>query len=431
MRKKIINGICIGILLTAIILESSIPNVNASTEEEIEIVAMTDADDWIDEKTGEISFPIDADSEEWKNFDTHDEMVEACTIPDEILAEISTADLVDLVLDYPLLIDMFSFDTYEMGMEVISKNFNGMCELLSREGAAQLLLDAYCEKAVLSESSLEGETGKEILEEFESGDKTEAMEMLMNSVEIFDEVLSDAEEIMKLDALEVMLGQEDIIDVLNDSELDRLSDEVIDKYIEKSNIDLYDGNESVFSEVIQENELYTTVEIPDKSIEEVLKTSDSPEKVQASSSYVYVYTKHGSAVQCIAFTASEDFSSTYKITLNTDYKNTYPKATFLSTATRRYNCHSYAWYSRSTSNVYWMNNPNKYISDGSRKKVGSSSTANGQILLIGSTVHSAVTVDYKNNIVKSKWGSGPLMQHATSYGPALYSNAPYSWVYYE
>ncbi|WP_442256788.1 hypothetical protein [Vagococcus salmoninarum] len=47
----------------------------------------------------------------------------------------------------------------------------------------------------------------------------------------------------------------------------------------------------------------------------------------------------------------------------------YPKTSRLTSATKLFNCHSYAWYSSNTStNKYWLNAPTKYISDGSYKK---------------------------------------------------------------
>ncbi|NCE63148.1 hypothetical protein D1159_00785 [Pseudoflavonifractor sp. 524-17] len=55
----------------------------------------------------------------------------------------------------------------------------------------------------------------------------------------------------------------------------------------------------------------------------------------------------------------------------------------LSRATPSYNCHSYAWYSQSISNNYWINDPKPYMNDGSYSKYASPKMA---ILLIGTVV---------------------------------------------
>ena len=43
----------------------------------------------------------------------------------------------------------------------------------------------------------------------------------------------------------------------------------------------------------------------------------------------------------------------------------YPEAIYLSPATVKYNCHSYAWYWPAVGNLYWINDPSPYWEDGS------------------------------------------------------------------
>ena len=70
--------------------------------------------------------------------------------------------------------------------------------------------------------------------------------------------------------------------------------------------------------------------------------------------YATVYTPRGSAVsvKTRAEASAADIARTDEY-----YKNKYPKATFVSSSSLRYNCHSYAWYSTSTRNPYWMDDP--------------------------------------------------------------------------
>lgn len=115
-----------------------------------------------------------------------------------------------------------------------------------------------------------------------------------------------------------------------------------------------------------------------------------------------------------------DLSDTSKTYLNNLYCTTYPNATFVSTSTVRYNCHSFAWYSSAVStNVYWMPDPYLYMHE-TNGYTQTYSVFNATKVFYYSSSHSAVMyspVDTTNSLVISKWGEGPLMIHAISYCP--------------
>lgn len=93
----------------------------------------------------------------------------------------------------------------------------------------------------------------------------------------------------------------------------------------------------------------------------------------------------------------------------------YPNAVILRNPTRKYNCHSYAWYYQSISNDRWMNHPgdDAYWLDGSYH--------DGYFPLYGYKIsytngdHSGI-MDY-NSYVVSKWGNYGLMKHYYTYCP--------------
>ncbi len=114
----------------------------------------------------------------------------------------------------------------------------------------------------------------------------------------------------------------------------------------------------------------------------------------------------------------------------------FPQNTRLSSATRKYNCHSYAWYSQSTSNnKWWMNDPSAYYTDGSYTEVFSPQA--GDIICYfddnNNPVHSGIVVQvlgYADNsicgtaskyIVESKWGEYGLYQHRGDRCPYPYT----------
>lgn len=88
-------------------------------------------------------YPIKPGTEQWKAFSSHKEMVEACQIPENILKKMSTAGLVETVLNYPLRLDFVAYNTPQGGMVAQIEQFNGLSELLKRADAGEKLSARY------------------------------------------------------------------------------------------------------------------------------------------------------------------------------------------------------------------------------------------------------------------------------------------------
>ena len=82
-------------------------------------------------------FPFKPGTEEWKQFKSGNEMVQACKIPDSILISLSTEALAKTCLSYPLLNEVFYANNLQTGIKGVIKNFNGLSELLKRKHAGQ------------------------------------------------------------------------------------------------------------------------------------------------------------------------------------------------------------------------------------------------------------------------------------------------------
>lgn len=83
---------------------------------------------------------------EWASLDSSKEMVAACYIPQEYIESATTEALLETVLDYPLLIDIFAYDTSNLGIEMASTYLLGLPELLSRSDALEVIgsyMEAY------------------------------------------------------------------------------------------------------------------------------------------------------------------------------------------------------------------------------------------------------------------------------------------------
>lgn len=78
-------------------------------------------------------YPITPDmKEEWLELSLTGNRWEACEIPEDILSRLTTSALVETVANYPLMVDLFAFDTIEEGYQVIKGRFNGLEELEKR-----------------------------------------------------------------------------------------------------------------------------------------------------------------------------------------------------------------------------------------------------------------------------------------------------------
>jgi hypothetical protein len=96
-----------------------------------------------DNKKSVYIFPIHPGMKEWQQFNTVQEMYNATQIPEHILHDMGTDNLITTCLNYPLLINISAFNTLQEGMYSLVKNFNGLEELLNRKDAGDKLFSKY------------------------------------------------------------------------------------------------------------------------------------------------------------------------------------------------------------------------------------------------------------------------------------------------
>ena len=155
-------------------------------------------------------FPIKPSSDGWKKLYDQDMKVQACKIPIEILPNISTQNLVDLCLNYPLLINITAFSSFQFGMDDFKKNFNGIVELYRRNEGPKLLIEKYTN---LSPKNFDPNWSS-----FQKG------QYAFNFV-----------------ALELLLSQKELLDNLSNDELKRLLVNSLKKFDDKTGLmQIYD-----------------------------------------------------------------------------------------------------------------------------------------------------------------------------------------------
>jgi hypothetical protein len=92
---------------------------------------------------GDDPFPIKPGSDEWKSFTSHTQKVAVLQLPGYDLETMSTDELLQVCLNYPMALEIMAYDNPQQGIEAIIRQFNGLQELMKREDAAILLLENY------------------------------------------------------------------------------------------------------------------------------------------------------------------------------------------------------------------------------------------------------------------------------------------------
>lgn len=85
-------------------------------------------------------YPVQPDDPEWAALTSASEMLAACRVPAEVIDALSTPQLVEAVLDYPMRIYIILFDDYQTGLEVLEGQCDALAALMEREDAASAIV---------------------------------------------------------------------------------------------------------------------------------------------------------------------------------------------------------------------------------------------------------------------------------------------------
>jgi hypothetical protein len=93
-------------------------------------------------------YPVKPGMEEWKQFKSTDDMYQACQIPNVILGQLNTEELVDVCLNFPAPPQFLFYNTPQEGFISYYSNFNGIRELFNHRDAGHFLLKKYTEMSL-------------------------------------------------------------------------------------------------------------------------------------------------------------------------------------------------------------------------------------------------------------------------------------------
>lgn len=405
--------------------------------------------EFIEKEAVVYEYPVIPGTEEWAELNSLQEMYNILQLPEDVLENASTDELLDVVLRYPLFDQfIFAYSDYETGMLEMYNNFNGFRELVDRLDLGNVLINEYKSNlprllevsTELNALNPEYETINDVIF-FKNNDDFEIVKEMNNSA-FYEAIITFSKVIDKLEPKEIKLGSEiiasNIIMRQNTGKSSIFSEYKILDAIENSNeMSQYikfelDTNENKMElQMIQpdDNSLLESNMIENFKINDSNNISIDNDMVLMSAmppmNSVYIFTPNGSRV--VGFTATSDYTYSEMASVNQVARNLYPNASFSSNSTWKYNCHSFSFYSRSTSNTVWLNSPETYLSDKSYIKTGTINKFNTVIIYnrYNVSLHSGVVTSMPSYgpytasqlRVTSKWGDGPLMEHSANYCP--------------
>ena len=141
--KKVSKILCICLLLFAVLL------TNAGFVAQADTVSVSRT------ISSPYEYPVLPGTEEWVQLDGNVEMIESCQIPEDIMQNMTTEALVETVLNYPRLMNLFAFNSMSQGFQAMLEDCNGLAELVTRSDAPDLLMDAYENMHVWTEEEYE------------------------------------------------------------------------------------------------------------------------------------------------------------------------------------------------------------------------------------------------------------------------------------
>lgn len=295
----------------------------------------------------------------------------ALTLQEKELEGLSLDQLIDLALDYPLLGDLFLFDSASDAVDYFLRS-SGLFEYIHNQpNIDELLIDRYRTLVVDYSVFSKDESYEEICR---SGYVTNIFLLTYFSSK-YDELSSDNKELL--------------IKAMNEKCNREYGD------VESQLIDY-----CFFSE-LEDNQI---VDISSGYSYSTGFSYLGPTVTRSGVQYhLGIYGKYGVSVSCLKHYSGEVTAE--QIAAAESYVSTYHSTwQKLSNATAKYNCHSYAWIQESYSNVYWLDNPMTFANTFSPDNVTDNAGATyGDIIVIfnnyNDAKHSAISKTTSNNVI--------------------------------
>lgn len=354
-------------------------------------------------------YPVRPGTPAWSQLSDHQEMVDACMIPEKILAEMTTEELAQTVLAYPLLVDLFAYSDSNIGVATISAHFNGLNELAARENSAAVLVDLY----IKQDADISGVCYGEYADTMNDSKGRDSEDVYSRSV-------------LRLYASNAILGADIYRSQMTEFDFDKLSSA------------RFMVEQRMGEELMQSALFSSTTAVPVQLVEYGMVITNVV-TISIIGGPVTLY----ETAWCERWLYSdgvvydeldEDMPAKLVTAINNEFYSIY-EMNPIASPTVKYNCHSYAWYMQSTSNTYWMNDPSTYLMTRGEKaeedvlvsnKVVYYDTTDGSLQ---NPSHSGIVIgitesfDERSFTIRSKWGMAGLYVHDLRNCPYYYESS--------
>lgn len=307
----------------------------------------------------------------WQTLSSHAEKLAALQLDEGLLKSLSTKELVEVCIDYPLAYDCFFYNDINKGFKRVISRFNGFQELAARSDAKLEIINYYHNFVETDYYNTISGTSK--ISPF----KLSFIELMVQSEQFGD--------------LSLHSDNVNLIDALSKIEIILTSNPVLQGQI--------------CSQVFARFSDYVIIE----------KTENPIIKIPDWYKPIIIYTKNGWAVDAIKFHCKspdpEEEEFYYYI------KNAYPKVEIVDNASCEYNCHAYAWYVSEGGERCWINsgpngpedtsNVEKFWKDGYYVECEAKDAT--KVFYGNGGDHSALVIN--PNLFESKWGAGHVVRH--------------------
>lgn len=326
MRKiKKLLGVLLGCIIICIISSS----IESFASDDVKALKQK----WYDTRY----YPITSASEEWSNYSGHD-CIDILNPPGELLFDMSTEQLASLVIDYPYSRNPWMYSSEEQYYRFLLHKCDIFAEWISRDDAFDALLDVFDTHSIDCNGLNDEYKTQEI-----SGANSELF--INRTVRFYWDNLSLGQQKRYMDILK---SKENLYHQIKPVALH----DMLCYYLEFEDFFRSDSFDRITHQDVQSrSEGFSsygyTFSVPYPSLGENVYYYDGQ------------YSKYNTTANCYMY-YSNDFSNNTKNLINSMISNDNPSWTFISSSTAKYNCHSYAWISASTSNIYWLNNPENF-----------------------------------------------------------------------
>ncbi len=269
------------------------------------------------------SFDSITSSPEWKSSEDITWRVAQIQIPEEELASMPTSVLLGLCLDYPFSLDYTAANDCADGISRLMATFNGFGELAKREDAVETFISYI--------------------------DTLDISEIVENSKDV--EKFSTREgNILYVNYIELLLSQ--IVSAQNNSD---------------NILDAENAFQKIYKEKLKHSDVFGSYSLEasnvlDNCIQSVMNTKSQSALLTTNSllansgASVTIYTTYGKTLTGIF--DREELTASEISSMNSYYRLHYLSATFLSSSSNLYNCHSYAWNISNGGLTCWIEGSN-------------------------------------------------------------------------